>query len=235
MEFLWLGGSLISRRSHQQEYVQFPHHFTQILNIFTGTVLHENLEIGRKYRSSRELTCTRAGTGNRFVCVQFSFLFLSFFFKLDHRDFETKKWLGYMYICLLFCIASDPCELDYIWFKHIRLASEIGLLQIISEINDIIINQNQKQQGKKVCSCIKERAKIHLLKYIVKCMKNWNMYDWFRQLYVCFQVGVGALVMWTLLGRCRSQESLFEPIFLSQGCIFGKNSLDKGIFFFRSP
>ena len=64
MGFLWLGGSLISHRSHQQEYVQFPHHFTQILNMFTGTVIHENLEIGRKYRSSRELTCTRAGTGN---------------------------------------------------------------------------------------------------------------------------------------------------------------------------
>ena len=40
----------------------------------------------------------------------------------------------------------------------------------------------------------------------------------------------GALVMWTLLGVCRSQGSLFEPRFLSQGCIFGKNSLAKGIF-----
>ena len=33
----------------------------------------------------------------------------------------------------------------------------------------------------------------------------------------------------------RSQASLFEPRFLSQGCIFGKYSLAKGIFFFRSP
>ena len=30
----------------------------------------------------------------------------------------------------------------------------------------------------------------------------------------------GALVMWTLLGVCRSQWSLFEPRFLSQGCFF---------------
>ena len=43
------------------------------------------------------------------------------------------------------------------------------------------------------------------------------------------------LVIWTLLGLCHSQGSLFEPRFLSQGCIFGKYSLAKGISFFRSP
>ena len=36
----------------------------------------------------------------------------------------------------------------------------------------------------------------------------------------------------TKLGVCRSQGSLFEPRFLSQGCNFGKYSLAKGIFFF---
>ena len=52
--------------------------------------------------------------------------------------------------------------------------------------------------------------------------------------------------MWTLLGVCRSQGSLFEPIFFSQGCIFGKKflsqgyiflpkSLAKGIFFMKPP
>ena len=54
------------------------------------------------------------------------------------------------------------------------------------------------------------------------------------------------IVMWTLLGVCRSQGSLFEPIFFSQGCIFGKKflsqgyiflpkSLAKGIFFMKPP
>ena len=45
--------------------------------------------------------------------------------------------------------------------------------------------------------------------------------------------GVTLLVMWTLLGVC--QGSLFESRFLSQGCIFGKNSSAKGIFLTKNP
>ena len=41
------------------------------------------------------------------------------------------------------------------------------------------------------------------------------------------------LVMWTSLGVCRFEGSLFEPRFLSQWCIFGKYSLAKGIFFLQ--
>ena len=38
---------------------------------------------------------------------------------------------------------------------------------------------------------------------------------------VCVWGGGGALVMWTLLGVCRPQGSLFEPNFRSQDFIFG--------------
>ena len=48
-------------------------------------------------------------------------------------------------------------------------------------------------------------------------------------------MGVGALVMWTLLGVCCPQGLLYEPRFLSQGCIFGKYSLAKGMFLTRTP
>ena len=80
------------------------------------------------------------------------------------------------------------------------------------------------------------------LKLIVSCgigiekngigiaLKKWNWpQTWFS---VILKSWIGWGSYW---GVCRSQGSLFEPRFLSQGCIFVKNSLAKGICFLWSP
>ena len=56
-----------------------------------------------------------------------------------------------------------------------------------------------------------------------------QLYEWFspslrlfvHQIFGSYNWGVGVLVMWTSLGMCCPQGSLFEPNFHSQGSIFG--------------